>query len=136
MRAILRELGTSAAPGGATPSTPTPRSCSRRSRCSASRRPSPSRRDARTRAPRAPQLAWRPLGLIGAGAALHVLLAETAGFIVAAALLFWLVARAFDARHPLRDAACALGVARPRATRCSTYALGLPLPAGALGAWL
>jgi putative tricarboxylic transport membrane protein len=80
-------------------------------------------------------LAWRPLALIGAGAALHVLLAESLGFIVAAALLFWLVARAFDARHPARDAVYALAVAV-----CSyalfDYALGLPLPAGVLGAWL
>jgi putative tricarboxylic transport membrane protein len=80
-------------------------------------------------------LAWRPLALLGAGAALHVLLAESLGFIVAAALLFWLAARAFDARHPARDAACALGV-----SVCSyalfTYALDLPLPAGVLGAWL
>jgi putative tricarboxylic transport membrane protein len=79
--------------------------------------------------------AWRPLALIGAGAALHVLLAESLGFIVAAALLFWLVARAFDSRHPARDAAWALATAV-----CSyalfTYALGLPLPTGVLGPWL
>jgi putative tricarboxylic transport membrane protein len=57
------------------------------------------------------------------------------GFIVAAALLFWLAARAFDTRHPARDAAYALGAAV-----CSyalfTYALDLPLPTGVLGAWL
>jgi len=80
-------------------------------------------------------LAWRPLVLIGAGAALHVLLAESLGFIIAAALLFWLAARAFDARHPKRDLAYALAVAV-----CSyvlfDYALELPLPAGVLGAWL
>jgi putative tricarboxylic transport membrane protein len=79
--------------------------------------------------------AWRPLALIGAGAALHVLLAESLGFIAAAALLFWLVARAFDSRHPARDAAWALATAV-----CSyalfTYALGLPLPTGVLGPWL
>jgi hypothetical protein len=80
-------------------------------------------------------LSWRPLALIGAGAALHVLLAESLGFIVAAALLFWLAARAFDARHPARDLAYAIAVAV-----CSyalfDYALELPLPAGVLGAWL
>jgi putative tricarboxylic transport membrane protein len=80
-------------------------------------------------------LAWRPLGLIAIGAALHVLLAEPAGFIVAAALLFWLIARAFDARHPLRDAACALGVAVATYVLFD-YALQLPLPAGNLGNWL
>jgi hypothetical protein len=87
---------------------------------------------------------WAPLGLIAAGAALHVLLAATAGFIVAAALLFWLIARAFDSRHPLRDAACALGVA-VASYALFDYALQLPLPAGvllrglrsgALGDWL
>jgi putative tricarboxylic transport membrane protein len=80
-------------------------------------------------------LAWRPLALVGAGAALYVLLAESLGFIVAAAALFWLAARAFDARHPARDAVCAVGVAV-----CSyalfNYALDLPLPAGVLDAWL
>jgi putative tricarboxylic transport membrane protein len=81
------------------------------------------------------RLDWRPLGLIAAGAAANVLLAETAGFVVAAALLFWLIARAFDARHPLRDAACALGVAVASYVLFD-YALQLPLPAGWLGAWL
>ncbi len=80
-------------------------------------------------------LAWRPLALIGAGAALHVLLAESLGFIVAAAVLFWLVARAFDTRHPMRDAVCALGVATG-SYALFDYALALPLPTGALGAWL
>ena len=63
-------------------------------------------------APARGAIAWRPLGADRrGGAALHVLLAESAGFIVAAAVLFWLVARAFDARQPVRDAGCALGVA-------------------------
>jgi putative tricarboxylic transport membrane protein len=93
------------------------------------------RRERKNRAWSDGALAWRPLALIGAGAALHVLLAERLGFIVAAALLFWLAARAFDARHPARDLAYALAVAV-----CSyalfDYALELPLPAGVLGAWL
>jgi putative tricarboxylic transport membrane protein len=88
----------------------------------------------RERSPRS-TLLWRPLALIGAGAALHVLLAESLGFILAAALLFWLVARAFDGRHPVRDAACALGVA-VASYALFAYALQLPLPAGVLGAWL
>ncbi len=83
----------------------------------------------------AAMLEWRPLVLVAAGAALHVLLAETAGFIVAAAVLFWLIARAFDARHPWRDAACALGVA-VASYALFDYALQLPLPAGVLGGWL
>ena len=80
-------------------------------------------------------LAFRPLALIGAGAALYVLLADSLGFIVAAALLFWLVARAFDARHPARDLAIALGVAVV-SYALFDYALDLPLPAGVLGEWL
>jgi hypothetical protein len=55
--------------------------------------------------------------------------------MVAAALLFWFVARAFDARHPLRDAVCAGGVAFG-AYALFTYALKLPLPAGVLAPWL
>jgi putative tricarboxylic transport membrane protein len=89
------------------------------------------RKSAHERAP----LSWRPLALIGAGAALHVLLAETLGFIVAAAVLFWLVARAFDARHPARDLGIALAVAAV-SYALFDYALDLPLPAGVLGNWL
>ena len=92
-----------------------------------------SRRTRRAEPSRAPR--WRSLGLIGIGVALNLLLAETAGFIVAAALLFWFVARAFDERHPLRDALCAGGVA-VAAYVLFTYALELPLPAGVLETWL
>jgi len=80
-------------------------------------------------------LDWPPLALIATGAALHVLLAESAGFIVAAALLFWFIARAFDARHPLRDGVCAIAVA-VASYALFDYALQLPLPAGILGGWL
>jgi putative tricarboxylic transport membrane protein len=78
---------------------------------------------------------WRSLGLIGAGIALSLALADAAGFVIAAALLFWFVARAFDARHPLRDAVCASAVAFS-AYALFTYALKLPLPAGVLATWL
>jgi len=78
---------------------------------------------------------WRSLGLIGIGVALSLALADAAGFVVAAALLFWFVARAFDARHPLRDAVCAGAVAFG-AYALFTYALKLPLPAGVLATWL
>jgi putative tricarboxylic transport membrane protein len=89
----------------------------------------------RKSAPAHDALGWRPLALIGAGAALHVLLAESLGFIVAAAVLFWLVARAFDAQRPARDLACGLGVAAA-SYFLFDYALDLPLPAGMLGTWL
>ncbi len=64
-----------------------------------------------------------------------MLLAERAGFVIAAALLFWFIARAFDPRHPARDAAWALAVA-VASFALFDYALELPLPAGVLGDWL
>jgi putative tricarboxylic transport membrane protein len=78
---------------------------------------------------------WRSLGWIAAGIALQLAFAERLGFVLAAALLFWFVARAFDERHALRDGAAAVGVAVGTYV-LFTYALGLQLPAGALGAWL
>jgi putative tricarboxylic transport membrane protein len=78
---------------------------------------------------------WRSLGLIGIGVALSLALADAAGFVIAAALLFWFVARAFDTRHPMRDAVCAGAVALG-AYALFTYALELPLPAGMLATWL
>jgi putative tricarboxylic transport membrane protein len=51
-----------------------------------------------------------PLVWIAAGVVLNVVLLERVGFVIAAALLFWLTARAFDARHPARDALFAVVV--------------------------
>jgi putative tricarboxylic transport membrane protein len=135
VRAILRELGT----GGERPVDPYPLfvlaglAVFGLAACVAIVR--------QRRSEPAPALDWRPLGVIAAGAALHVLLAETAGFIVAATLLFWLIARAFDARHPLRDAACALAVA-VSSYALFAYVLQVPLPSGVFlrglrsGEWL
>ncbi len=53
---------------------------------------------------------WRPIALIIVGIVLNLALAERAGFIVASAGLFWFVARAFDPRHPVRDALFAVAV--------------------------
>ena len=53
---------------------------------------------------------WKPIALLGTGILLHLTLAERAGFIVAAAALFWCTARAFDVRHPVRDALFAVAV--------------------------
>jgi putative tricarboxylic transport membrane protein len=52
----------------------------------------------------------QPIALLAIGIVIHLLLAERAGFIVAAAALFWFTARAFDTRHPLRDAVFAVAV--------------------------
>ena len=51
-----------------------------------------------------------PLALVATGVVLHLLLAERAGFIAAATVLFWCTARAFDNRHPVRDAIAALAI--------------------------
>ena len=78
---------------------------------------------------------WAPIAAIAAGIALNLLLAETAGFIVASAALFWCVARAFDPRHPLRDALFGGGVAIG-AYLLFGRVLDLQLPAGILERWI
>ena len=79
--------------------------------------------------PRAPVL------LLAAAAVLHLLLVERAGFVIAAAVLFWLAARAFDPRHPLRDGLFAAGVS-VSAYVLFARVLHLSLPAGLLAGWL
>jgi putative tricarboxylic transport membrane protein len=133
VRAVLRELGTGAAPAGralgaypvvvlvglaifGTAALVTHR-----------RAPSPAGAEVPPH--------WRSLLSIAAGAASLLVLVEPLGFIVAAAVLFWLVARAFDARHAVRDGVAAVGVATA-AYLLFSYALDLPLPAGVLGRWL
>ena len=72
-----------------------------------------------------------PLGWLALAGVLFLALAGRAGFIVAASLQFWLVARAFSASRPLRDGVVAVLLA------AAVYAafsrgLGLALPAGLL----
>jgi putative tricarboxylic transport membrane protein len=81
------------------------------------------------------QSGWRPIALVTAGVALDLLLAERAGFVIASAVLFWFVARAFDPRHPVRDAFFA-GVVSVGAYLLFGRALDLQLPAGILAGWL
>jgi putative tricarboxylic transport membrane protein len=78
---------------------------------------------------------WRRVALLGCGMLLDLLLLERGGFVLASAVLFWLVARAFDERRPVRDAAFAF------ATSVLTYVLfvrvlKVSLPVGVLGAWI
>ncbi len=82
----------------------------------------------------APGAGWPAVGLVGVGSSLSVLLIERAGFVPAAMALFWTTARAFDRRHPIRDAAWAL-VLSTTAYIVFAKLLGLPLPAGVLGRW-
>jgi putative tricarboxylic transport membrane protein len=87
----------------------------------------------RSAEPRWPR--WRSVALIGLGVALNLALAERAGFVIASAALFWFVARAFDERHPARDASFALAVS-VGAYLLFARVLQLSLPAGVLGGWL
>jgi putative tricarboxylic transport membrane protein len=77
----------------------------------------------------------RALALIGAAALADLLLVERAGFLIASAVLFWLVARAFDERRAVRDAVCAVAVSAG-AYLLFSRVLELPLPAGVLAGWL
>ena len=87
----------------------------------------------RSAEPRWPR--WRSVALIGLGVALNVALAERAGFVIASAVLFWFVARAFDERRPARDAVFAIAVS-VGAYLLFARILQLSLPAGVLAGWL
>ena len=92
------------------------------------------------RAPRSPKAesitsGWRSAALIAAGVTLDLLLMERAGFVLASAALFWLTARAFDQRHPARDALFAFGISIG-AYLLFVRVLNVTLPAGLLARWL
>jgi putative tricarboxylic transport membrane protein len=76
----------------------------------------------------------RPVVLVGIGVVLHLLLAERAGFVIAAAVLFWCTARAFDQRHPLRDGIAAVAVSLGSYVLFARV-LQLSLPGGILARW-
>jgi putative tricarboxylic transport membrane protein len=50
----------------------------------------------------------RAIAIIAIAIVLNVILIEAAGFVIASLVLFWLTARAFDPRHPVRDAIAAV----------------------------
>ena len=60
---------------------------------------------------------------------------EAAGFVVSSIVLFWLTARAFDARHPTRDAIAAV-LLSVGAYLVFARVLQIPLPAGVLAGWM
>jgi putative tricarboxylic transport membrane protein len=78
-----------------------------------------------------PPINWVPFGYFALAFLLFIVLLERAGFAVAAALQFWLVARAFRSRRPARDFLIAVTLSLIVYLACSR-GLGLPLPAGVL----
>jgi putative tricarboxylic transport membrane protein len=76
-----------------------------------------------------------PVLLLAGGVALHLVLLERAGFVIAASALFWLAARALDPRHPLRDGFFAVGLS-VAAYVLFGRVLQLPLPPGLLAGWM
>jgi hypothetical protein len=82
-----------------------------------------------------PPVRTRPLLFVTVAATAFLVLAEPAGFTAAAAALFWLTARAFDSRHPVRDVAIATAVAAG-AYLLFARVLELALPRGLLERWL
>jgi len=92
-------------------------------------------RSAKTDARGGPFPRLGPLALMGVGIALHLLMLERVGFVGAAAVLFWFTARAFDARHPLRDGILAVALSIGSYLLFARV-LQLQLPAGVLARWL
>lgn len=78
---------------------------------------------------------WAAILLIAAGILIELTLLEYLGFVIASTFLFWLTARAFESRSPLRDAGFAVAMS------VATYLLfarllDLSLPTGILAGWL
>ena len=72
---------------------------------------------------------WASFLVISAGIILHMVLIGWAGFIIASALLFVLIARGFGSQHPVRDLLLGAALAAS-AFAVFTLCLGLKLPAG------
>ena len=72
-----------------------------------------------------------PFGYFALAFVLFIVLLDRAGFVIAAALQFWLVARAFRSRRPARDLLIAVALSLIVYLAFSR-GLGLPLPAGIL----
>jgi putative tricarboxylic transport membrane protein len=92
-------------------------------------------RSGRTSVRQASSPTLTPLALIATGILLHVVMLERVGFIGAAAVLFWFTARAFDERHPRRDALFAIALAIASYMLFARM-LQLQLPAGVLARFL
>lgn len=77
---------------------------------------------------------WIAYGVISAGIVLQMVVIASAGFILASALMFVLIARGYGSRRVLRDALIAL-VLTTVVFLIFTKGLGLTLPKGPLG-WI
>jgi len=87
------------------------------------------RRRVETTAKPSPSIRWKALSLLVLGGVIFLALAERVGFILAASLQFWLVARSFSLRQPCRDAAVAV-VLTVVVYVVFSRGLGLALPSG------
>jgi putative tricarboxylic transport membrane protein len=72
---------------------------------------------------------------IGVALVINLAMAETVGFVLASTSMFWLTARAFDDRHPVRDVLFAVAMAIV-AYLLFGRLLQLPLPAGPIESWI
>jgi putative tricarboxylic transport membrane protein len=70
---------------------------------------------------------WAPAAWLSVAFVVFLVLIERAGFVVASGLQFWLVARGFGSRRPVRDAIVAAGVSAGVYVGFSNM-LGLTLP--------
>jgi putative tricarboxylic transport membrane protein len=77
----------------------------------------------------------RAISPIALGITLNVLMIERAGFVLASIPLFWLTARVFDAKHPLRDVIVAVALSLGTHFLFARL-LQVALPAGVLAPWL
>lgn len=74
---------------------------------------------------------WRTLGLTAGGFLAFALLLNPLGWVIAAALMFWVIAYAMGSGSPLKDVALAL-VASCTVQVAFSVGLGLNLPSGIL----
>jgi putative tricarboxylic transport membrane protein len=81
--------------------------------------------------PDAAPVDWVPIGYLATALVLALLLMDRAGFVIASAIQFWLVARAFGSRRPVRDAIVA-GALSLACFVAFANGLGLTLPSGIL----
>lgn len=78
---------------------------------------------------------WKTVGQVVGGVVVFTLILKTVGWIISAALLFWIVSRALGSKRPVFDLGIAL-VFSSAIQLAFNAGLGLNLPAGFLGGML